>query len=148
MAKALMMFVALGVVIYGIRTLKSSEFTQTSNDPNNALSLLLGSDVRPLNWCFGKTTKLEILADDGSVQRTLEKASEISSLCETMISGVTADQLAQAVFVRRLVARGEEKGEKVLEQSKQGGIFRSQGLPFTSPMLEKALQRFMGPGSP
>ncbi len=141
------MLVALGVVIYGIKVLKSPDFAKTSKNPDSAISLLLGNDLRPLNWCSGKTSKIEILNNEGGIQKTLENSLEISSLCETMIGGVTADKLDQAVFVRRLVARGSEKEEKVLEQSKDGSLFRVQGLPFTSPMLEKALQRSIGTDS-
>ncbi|MDG0814844.1 hypothetical protein [Bdellovibrio svalbardensis] len=146
--KVVMLVVALGAVIYGIKTLKSPEFSQKSNDPDNAISLLLGSDLRPLNWCFEKTTQMEILKDDGSILKTIQDPAEISSLCETMIGGVTADKLSQAVFIRRLVVRKGEKDERVLEQAKEGGLFRVQEMPFTSPMLEKSLQRLNSSTAP
>ena len=145
--KVRMLLVSFGVVIFGIKTLKSPEFTRNSQNPDSAMSLLLGSDVRPLNWCPEKTLRLELLDNNGQIQRTVESSQEISSLCETMIGGVNQDQLAKAVFHDRIVSRNSDKVRKILEQSEDGSLFRVQGMPFSSPMLQKAVERSSHAGS-
>ena len=141
--KIVALLIAFAAVIYGIKKLNSQEFVTTSQDPNSAISALLGADVRPLNWCPSDVKKIDVMISS-EVRKTLTDSKDLTSLCEVMIGGVTADQLDKAHFVQRAVAMGSGNDEKVLEQApgaSGAAIFRVQGMPFSSPMLEKALNR-------
>ncbi|QDK36184.1 hypothetical protein [Bdellovibrio sp. NC01] len=143
LVKTVILVIALAAVIYGIKNLNSPEFATNSQDPNSAISALLGADVRPLNWCPAQVQKIEVMMSS-EVRKNLSEAKDLTSLCEIMIGGVTADQLEKARFVKRAVATGSGGDERVLEQVPGASgaiIFRVQGMPFSSPMLEKALNR-------
>lgn len=141
-----MMLIALAVVLYAIRSLRSPDVAQKAADPQSALGVLLGGDYRPLNWCPQGVTKIELFADSGELTRILESKGEISSVCEIMTAGFSSEGLEEAVYIKRLAVHGPLRGEIViLEQAQGQAVFRVKGLPFGSPMLNKALARLATP---
>jgi hypothetical protein len=143
--KVLVLLVAFAGVIYSIRSLKSPEFERKAMDPDNALAVLIGSDYRPYTWCPKATSKVEVFADSGSVQKTLTTAPEISTVCELMMGPVSADDAKNTKFVQRMAATGPDNTTIILEQIPDKAVFRVKGMSFSSPMLIKALQRHQTP---
>ncbi len=130
-------------VVYGMNILRSSDFLGESRGTNNAVALLLGDDLRPLNWCPEKVTEVTLLHSLKEASLTVKSAQELSAFCELMIGPVNQDQLNQAKFDKRLQADSLTRSITViLEQSQDGKLFRVQGMPFSSPMLEKVLSRY------
>ncbi|KYG69054.1 hypothetical protein AZI87_07475 [Bdellovibrio bacteriovorus] len=143
--KIAMMIVSLGVVLYAIRALQTREFKQKLSDPQSALGILIGSDYRPMNWCPPETAKVEIYSLTGELKKTLTSSSEISSVCEIMLGGFTSEGVDEAAYKKRLVALTSSGESKTLEQNEKIPVFRAQGMPFSSPMLTKALERLEAP---
>ncbi|MBO9666593.1 MAG: hypothetical protein J7501_07235 [Bdellovibrio sp.] len=143
--KVLFMVGSLGLVIYGIQTLRSQKFNQEVQKEDSALSVLLGSDARPMNWCALETQTVNIYDVAGEIQRTLTDSKDLSAVCEILIGPITKEAAERSVFAKRMVAKDAKGAEKVLEQAPGTPYFRTQGLPFSSPMLEKALQRLSQP---
>jgi hypothetical protein len=141
LAKILGMLVLLVFVVYTIKFIKSDEFVQNAESSDSALSILIGSQAHPVNWCPRQVTKLEVFDDDGHVTQTLTTYPETVRVCEVMMGSVAKDALDSTEFVQRAIATGAKGEQKILEQGKKGSpIFRLQGMPFTSAMLEKALK--------
>lgn len=143
-AKALFMVGSLGLVIYGIQTLKSPKFAEQAQKEDSALNLLLGTEARPMNWCMMNPVKVEIYSGEKLV-KTLTENKDISAVCEILIGSLTKEAADKAPYAKRLVATDAKGTEKVLEQAYGTGYFRVQGMPFSSPMLEKALGRLTQP---
>lgn len=143
-AKVLFMVGSLGLVIYGIKTLKSPQFVEETKKDDSALNLLLGSESRPMNWCMANPAKVEIYSGEKLV-KTLTENRDISAVCEILIGSITKEAAEKAPYAKRLVATDAQGAEKVLEQAFGTGYFRTQGMPFSSPMLEKGLQRLTQP---
>ncbi|KHD88552.1 MAG: hypothetical protein OM95_08575 [Bdellovibrio sp. ArHS] len=143
--KIAMMIVSLGAVLYAIRALQTREFKQKLSDPQSALGVLIGSDYRPLNWCPGGTVKVEVYSLTGELKKTLTSSSEISGVCEIMMGGFTSEGVEEAAYKKRLIALTSSGESKILEQNEKVPVFRAQGMPFSSPMLTKALERLESP---
>jgi hypothetical protein len=143
--KVLVLAVAFGGVIYSIRSLRSPEFERKAMEPDNALAVLIGSDYRPYTWCPKETSKVDIFANSGSIQKSLTAAAEVSTVCELMMGPVSADDAKDTKFVQRMAATGADNTTVILEQIPDKGVFRVKGLSFSSPMLVKALQRHQAP---
>ncbi|MNJ90988.1 hypothetical protein D3C87_86290 [compost metagenome] len=131
------MLLALAGVIWAIRALQSYEGPK--ND--DALSVLLGGDAKPFNWCPENTILVEWFAAGGDRQRTFEKATEAASVCELMIEGFSSEGLEKPTFRKLLVATDSQGKEKVLEKAEGHEVYRVDGMPFKAPMLKKALER-------
>lgn len=130
------------VVLYGMEALRSADFLREPQSAMNAVALLFGGDFRPLNWCPDKVTSVIIFSSNKDISMTFKSLQELSSVCEVMIGPVNKDQLSAANFSRRLEAKSSTNSiTVVLEQSQDGKLFRVQGMPFSSPILEKILDR-------
>lgn len=141
-----MMVLALVGVFYGMKALDGGALEDKASDPQSALGLLIGSDYRPLNWCPEKTQKVEIHDPAGSVIKTLEKPEDISAVCEIMMGAFSMDGIEESSFKKTLAAHGASAGGIViLEQVPGKPVFRVKGMPFSSPMLSKALDRLAVP---
>ena len=123
-------------VVYAIVALN----TKPQPDSNQALELLLGNS-RPLNWCPEKTTLIEVYGVDGALVRKLDKAPEISMICELMINGFSNDGIDPQSYKKKMIAIGSAGARRTLEQVEKRDIYRVDGMPFSSPMLQKALER-------
>ncbi len=143
--KVAFMIGSFGLVIYGMKQLRSSEFAREAQKDDSALSLLLGGETKPVNWCFPETTKVDILSDKGEVLKSLTSAQDISSVCEILIGPISADVVQKAPFTRRLVASDAKGTTKNLEQAPNSPFFRADEMPMSSVMLQKVLQRLMQP---
>ena len=141
-----MMVISFGIVIYAIQTLRSKEFSEKASDPQSALGLLIGSDYRPLNWCPAGVKKVELFGADGALVRVVESAADLSAVCEIMMGAFSSEGIDEASYVKKLAAHGAPGGEIVLMEQVPGKpLFRVKGMPFSSPMLAKALERLTGP---
>ncbi|MFV3407671.1 hypothetical protein [Bdellovibrio bacteriovorus] len=141
-----MMVLALVGVFYGMKALDGGALEDKASDPQSALGLLIGSDYRPLNWCPEKAPKVEIFDQAGAVVKTLEKPEDISSVCEIMMGAFSMEGIEESSFKKILAAHGASSGEIViLEQVPGKPVFRVKGMPFSSPMLSKALDRLAAP---
>ena len=140
-----MLFVALAGVIYLMRGLNSPDLGQKLMDPDNTLNLILGIEEKVTNWCPSETAAIELYGLDGNLQRTFTAAVNVSSLCEIMVGSFNNDGIDEKSFTKRLVAKSQVGEEKVLEQIPDKPIFRTQGLPFRSPMLLKNLADRINP---
>ncbi|WP_413559290.1 hypothetical protein [Bdellovibrio sp. HCB209] len=143
--KVAFMIGSFGLVIYGMKQLRSSEFAREASKDDSALSLLLGGETRPLNWCLAETKKVEIYSEKGEVQKTLETPVDISSVCEILVGPISSDIVEKAQFARRLVATDAKGTSKTLEQAPNSSFFRVDDMPMSSVMLEKVLQRLTQP---
>jgi photosystem II stability/assembly factor-like uncharacterized protein len=143
--KIAFMIGSFGLVIYGMKQLRSSDFAHDSQKDDSALALLLGGDTRPLNWCLADTKKVEIYSDKGTVQKTLETPKDISSVCEILIGPISAEAVQKSQFSRRLVAIDAKGVAKTLEQAPNSPYFRVDEMPMSSMVLEKVLQRLVQP---
>ncbi|QLY25570.1 hypothetical protein [Bdellovibrio sp. KM01] len=143
--KVAFMIGSFGLVIYGMQQLRSSEFAREAQKDDSALSLLLGGETRPLNWCLPETKKVEILSEKGEVLKALTSAQDISSVCEILIGPISTDVVQKSKFNRRLVASDAKGTTKTLEQAANSPYFRADEMPMSSVMLEKVLQRLLQP---
>ncbi|UYL10464.1 hypothetical protein B9G69_007715 [Bdellovibrio sp. SKB1291214] len=143
--KIAFMIGSFGLVIYGMKQLRSSEFARDSQKEDSALALLLGGDTRPLNWCLADTKKVEIYSGKGEVQKTLESAQDISSVCEILIGPISAEAVQKSQFLPRLIATDAKGAKKTLEQAPNSPFFRVDDMPMSSTVLEKVLQRLAQP---
>lgn len=143
--KIAFMIGSFGLVIYGMKQLRSPEFARDTQKEDNALSLLLGGDTRPLNWCLADTKKVEIYSEKGEVLKTLETPKDISSVCEILIGPISAEAVQKSQFSRRLVATDAKGVVKTLEQAPNSPFFRVDEMPMSSTVLEKVLQRLTQP---
>lgn len=143
--KVFVLAVAFAGVVYAIRSLKSPEFERKALEPDNALAVLIGSDYRPYTWCPKETSKVDIFADSGSIQKSLATPADISTVCELMMGPVSAEDAKNTGFIQRVAATGPDNTTIILEQIPDKGVFRVKGLSFSSPMLVKALQRHQAP---
>lgn len=136
---------ALVGVFYGMRALDGGALEDKATDPQSALGILIGSDYRPMNWCPEKTQKIELFDSTGGLQATFEKPEDISSVCEIMMGAFSMDGIEESSFKKTLVAFGAAAEGVVLEQVPGKPVFRVKGMPFSSPMLSKALDRLVAP---
>lgn len=136
---------ALGGVFYIIHQLDSGVVTKRLTDPNNSLGLLLGSDLKPYNWCPQETMAVEIFGNAGESVGIVSSALEISSACEIMVEPFSSDGIDEKDFTKRLAAKGKDGQVRILEQIPEKSIFRVQGLPFSSPMLLKNIANISSP---
>jgi len=143
--KVIVLAIAFAGVIYSIRSLKSPEFERKAMEPDNALAVLIGSDYRPYTWCPKETSKVDIFANSGSIQKSLTMAADISFVCELMMGPVLAEDAKNTNFVQRMAATGPGNTTVILEQIPDKAVFRVKGLSFSSPMLVKALERQQAP---
>lgn len=139
------MLISLGAVLYAIQALRSRDVTNKISDPQSALGILIGSDYRPLNWCPPETIKVEIYSFQGTLQKTLSSPEDVSAVCEIMMGAFSSEGIEEKAYRQRLVAVDARGENKVLQQHEGRPIFRVQGMPFSSPMLEKALVRIEAP---
>ncbi|WP_374076715.1 hypothetical protein [Bdellovibrio bacteriovorus] len=143
--KVSMLLLALAAVIYGIKALQSPKIQTQAGDPNSVIGLLVGSDMRMLNWCPGTVTKVEVYSEAGEILKTLTSKQDLSAVCELMIGGFTQDPAEVPVYKLKMKAYPESGNPVSLEKSSQTPIFRVQGMPFSSPGLVKALERLAVP---
>lgn len=129
--KIVVLLIAFGGVVYVMRMLQSPNTSAQMNSPDNPMSMLLGSDLRPLNWCMTKTEKLEIVAS----AKTISDAATLSRYCEIMIEPVVQSDMQVDDYQVVAVVSGEGKEKKLEKNSK--GVFRVDGFPFHSKQLEK-----------
>ena len=125
------MALALGGVIYTMRLLQAPGFIGEATSPSNPLSLMLGAELRPMNWCPEKTMKLGII----KAQKDFTDAASISRFCEIMIEPVGSEEINVEDYQLVAVASGEGKEKKLERNSKS--VFRVDGFPFHSKQLEK-----------
>lgn len=144
-AKIGLLIVALGGVFYIINMLDSGAVTKRLTDPNSSLGLLLGSDLKPHNWCPANTVEVEVFDDSGKSLKTVSSAVDISAACEIMVGSFSNEGIDEANFIRRLAAKGKDGQTRVLEHIPEKPIFRVQGLPFSSPMLLKNIANISRP---
>lgn len=125
------LLLALVGVVYAMRAMQSQNFVSEVSAPSNPLSLMLGAELRPMNWCPEKAEKLELV----SPARIFVDAPSISRFCEVMIEPVTEDDVKISDY--QLVATASGSGsEKKLERNSKF-VFRVGGFPFHSKQLEK-----------
>ena len=144
-AKLGMMLIALFGVIYFMKSLDSGAISKELTNPDNSLSLLLGSDEKVNNWCPSQTVAVEIYNDEGALIKTVNTAVDISSLCEVLVGSFNNDGIDEKSYLKRLVAKDKTGAAKVLEQIPGKDIFRVQGLPFRSSMLLKNIANRANP---
>jgi hypothetical protein len=143
--KVAFMIGSFGLVIYGMKQLKSADFAREAQKDDSALSLLLGGESKPVNWCFPETKKVDVLSDKGEILKSLTSAQDISSVCEILIGPISTEVVQKSQFTRRLVASDTKGATKTLEQAPNSPFFRADEMPMSSAMLEKVLQRLMQP---
>lgn len=125
------MAVALAGVIYAMRLLQAPGFVSEVSGPSNPLSLMLGAELRPMNWCPEKTEKVEIPA----AQKFFADAPSISRLCEIMIEPASTEEVQIEDYQVVATASGSGQVKKLERNSKS--VFRVEALPFHSKQLEK-----------
>ncbi|UXR65651.1 hypothetical protein EZJ49_05225 [Bdellovibrio bacteriovorus] len=144
--KISMMLIALAGVLYAIRALNTGGVADKLSDPQSALGILIGSDYRPYNWCPEKTTRVDVFAQDGSILKTLEAPADISAVCEIMMGAFSSEGIEEGSYHKVLAAHGIAESEIVILEGVAGKpVFRVKGMPFSSPMLSKALDRLAVP---
>ncbi|WP_413576505.1 hypothetical protein ACLVWU_00515 [Bdellovibrio sp. HCB290] len=143
--KVAFMIGSFGLVIYGMQQLRSSDFARDAQKDDSALSLLLGGETRPLNWCPAETKKVDVLSEKGEVIKTLEAAPDISSVCEIMIGSISEEVVQKSQFSRRLVATDAKGATKTVEQVPNTPFFKVDDMPLSSALLEKVLKRLEQP---
>lgn len=137
-----MMAISLGLVIYAIQALKSPSFQKQAADPSSALSILIGAEHRPFNWCPKAVRRVDVLDSEGVVAASFSSAADLSAVCEVMMGAAPADEVDKLEFKKLLVASASEAAKPViLEKTVEKAIFRVHGMPFTSQNLEKVLNR-------
>lgn len=125
-----------------IRSLNSGKLTDSMNDPNNPLAVLVGSGNQPTNWCPDEVEKIEKFSPEGKLEQTFTFAAEFSLLCETMLTAVPAADLDKTSFSKYLTARSKRAGEEIiLSANPARDIFEIKGYYFSSPMLVKSIER-------
>lgn len=129
--KIALLLVSLGVVVYAMRLLQAPDVPTQLASPENPMALLLGSDLRPLNWCMVKVDKIEL----PGLGKNFNKTPDISRFCEVMIEPVNQNDLQIEDYQVVAVATGEGKTKKLERNSK--GVFRVESFPFHSKQLEK-----------
>lgn len=142
--KVIVLVISLAGVIYAIVSLRSNGF-DSGTDQNSAMSLLIGGDYRPINWCPTPTERVEILDPTGQVMATITEQAEISALCEIMMGAFSSEGVSEADYKIRMIAYDKQGNSKPLEQNLGQSVFRFEGMPFSSPMLIKALERLPKP---
>jgi len=140
--KLSLLILALAAVVYSMRKLNSPEMEKPDSD--GMLSLLTGADQKAFNWCPADTIKVEVLSGDGQVATTLTSPADISGGCELLIGGFH-QPTSEVHYQPLLRAYGKSGAPVSLEKAQEAGIFRVQGMPFASPMLEKFLNRLNKP---
>ena len=140
-----MMILALVGVIYLMRTLNSGDAERSMSDPQSALGILIGAELRPLNWCPEDVSRIEIFDQDGAQLKSFTSKVELSRVCELMVGGFQKTDDQQLTFKKRIVASNAQGKHEFLEQANLPSIYRVQGMPFGSPMLDKALQALLDP---
>ncbi|GEM_PF-1556681 len=143
--KIIVLVISLAGVIYAIVSLRENGFGSQDQDQNSAMSLLLGGDYRPINWCPTPTERVEILDPTGQVMATVTDEAEISALCEIMMGAFSSEGVSEADYKTRLIAYDKQGNSKSMEQNLGQSVFRFEGMPFSSPMLIKALERLPKP---
>ena len=141
-----MMLIALAGILYAIRALNTGDVADKLSDPQSTLGLLIGSDYRPYNWCPEKTRKVDVFAQDGAILRVLEAPADISAACEIMMGAFSREGIEESSYQKILAAHGDTESEIVIMEGVSGKpVFRVKGMPFSSPMLSKALDRLAIP---
>ena len=143
--KVVVLLISLTGVIYAIVSLRTNGFGSGGQDQNSPMSLLLGGDYRPINWCPIPTERVEILDPTGQVMATITNEAEISALCEIMMGAFSSEGVSEADYKTRMIAYDKQGNSKSLEQNLGQSVFRFEGMPFSSPMLIKALERLPQP---
>lgn len=143
--KVAVLLMSLAGVIYAIVSLRTNGFGSGDQDQNSAMSLLIGGDYRPINWCPTPTERVEILDPTGQVMATITDEAETSALCEIMMGAFSSEGVSEADYKTRLIAYDKQGNSKSMEQNLGQSVFRFEGMPFSSPMLIKALERLPKP---
>lgn len=143
--KLLALVFSLTVVIYAMRSLRSMSEQPVNSDSDSMLNLLVGEQQKLFNWCPQDVVKVEIYTENSELVRTLNSTSEISAVCELMIGPVIKNQARPFLFRPKLKAYSKSNEIVVLEMDSQDKIFQVKGMPFTSPNLNKALDRLTNP---
>ncbi len=138
------MTLALVGIFYLMRALDSGDVERSISNSGSGLGILIGSDLRPLNWCPPSVTKIEIYSPDGVVIKTFESAVELSRLCELMVGGFHKASEQEPTFYKKMRAFSAAGETLQLDQATQPGLYRVQGMPFSSPMLNSALKALLG----
>lgn len=124
---------ALVSVIFLIRSLRQS------NDKLN-LDEIFEDQEASWSWCPpGGEVKIEVLF------QALDQV-RAEDVCEVITRPVRIEQIEAARWRPLLRATGGHPAEeKVLEGDLEQGVFRTQGLPFHSPMLREHLKAISSP---
>ena len=138
--KVIAMLISFGVVVYGIMTLKSPEFSQKM-ESSEAMSLLTGGDLKPMNWCPENTVKIDLLSPDGQILKSFSDKAQFASLCELMIGGFNSEGIDSTSYKKILTAYDAGNKSRMLEGIIEQDVYRVEGMPFKSPMLKKAIER-------
>lgn len=128
--KVALLLIAFAGVVYAMRTLRTTETSQ-GGDPNSPMALLLGSNLRPLNWCPAQTEKIELPV----AGKILSDAAGISRFCEIMIDGASQNDVQIEDYQVVAIASGAGQTKKLERNSR--GIFRVEGFPFRSDQMQK-----------
>ncbi len=130
-----LLIVSFVAVIVSIRSLR---------DPGQKLNLdeIFEDHQAIWDWCpEGKDLQIEFLPATGA---GLPVAAD--DVCEVVTQAVRTEQTQGAAWVPLLRAQTTEpKAELMLEGDLSRGIFRAQGLPFYSPMLQEHLKALSSP---
>ncbi len=128
-----------------MRALSSGDVERSISNPRSGLGLLIGAELRPLNWCPQSAKKIEVYSRDGTLVKTFDSAMDLSRLCELMVGGFQKQAEKEPTFHKKMVASNPEGETQQLDQATQPGLYRVQGMPFSSPMLDNALKALSVP---
>ena len=131
------MLAALYGIISVIRSLDGGTIEKKAQDPSSALSILIGNEMRPMNWCPPATTHLQ--SAEGSV--IAKGPTEIAHFCEVMTTSAhvlpgESGKMDPGPVV--LFAVSPKETVELRLDSKQN--FSAKGLPFQSEALLKQLK--------
>lgn len=120
--------------LYGIVSLigklNDGAIQEKAKDPSSALSILIGAESRPMNWCPSDVESIE--STDGKVLAELKV--EISKYCELMVNVAEVNKdkknASQSLV---LVAKGKSKKVELYLDSLNNLI--ADGMPFRSEQL-------------
>lgn len=106
---------------------------EKAQDPSSTLSILLGAEMRPLNWCPPET--MYIQSADKKV--VANNPAQLAMFCETM---TTAASPEPATATKDLVLIAVARTKTVELMISPSGNFYVNGLPFKSKSLLQMLK--------
>lgn len=126
------MLAALYAIVSIIKNLNAEVIEDKAKDPSSILSVLIGSELRPMNWCPPDLMYIQ----DMDKKVIANKPDQFATFCEIMTSPATKETPSTQ---RKAVLLAVGRDSQVVLEWSTAKNFSVKGLPFQSTYLLQKL---------